>query len=99
MMKPVVSAGILLLLATAPALAVGANCEAQLKSTAAMMAQKSGAKAALEAKLEAKQGEAEQLCKAGQDEQAQELARQIRNELSGQGSGSSTPQKPAPPEK
>ena len=98
-MKPVVSAGLLLLLATAPALAVGASCEAQLKSTSAMVAEKSDAKSA----LQAKQGQAERLCKAGQDEQAQELARQIRNELSGQGSGSSTPQappqKPAPPQK
>ena len=89
-MKSVVSAGIVLLLASAPALAVGANCEAQLKSTAATMAQKSGAKAA----LEAKQQQAERLCEAGQDEQAQELARQIRDELSGQGTGGSTP--PAP---
>ena len=93
MMKPVISAGILLLAATAPAFAVGPNCEAQLKSTAATMAQKSGAKTA----LEAKQGQAERLCKAGQEEQAQELARQIRNELSGQGSGGSTP--PATPQK
>jgi hypothetical protein len=93
MMKPVLGAAILSLLAVGPALAIAPNCQDQLAQLNAEISQKSGAKTALMEKY----NEAQRLCSQNKDEEAQGLARQIREELAGKapsattGSGSSMP--------
>ncbi len=89
MLKSVIAAAALLALATGPALAIAPQCEAQLQAGGKQLQQKAGAKEALEAKY----GEAQRLCRENKDEQAQALARQIREELAGkppEATGSST---------
>jgi hypothetical protein len=101
MMKPLIGGAVLSLIALSPALAVAPPCEDQLAQLDQQLRQNSGAKAALTAKL----NEAQRLCQRNKDEQAQEMARQIRQELAGQppsstaGSGSSMPSGTTPPKK
>ena len=79
MLKSLVAAAALLALAAGPALAIAPQCQAQLQAVGKQLQQKAGAKEALEAKY----GEAQRLCRDNKDEQAQALARQIREELAG----------------
>lgn len=93
MMRRIAGGAIVSLFAAAPALAVGPSCAAQLEQISALMRQQSNVGAALKAKYDY----AQQLCNQHQEEQAQDIARQLRSELtpdSGAGeakSGSSSP--------
>ena len=95
MIKSVIGGTIVSFLAIAPAFAVAPNCQGQLDAIRGQLADQGGAKAALSAKYE----EAQRLCSANKDEEAQALAQQLREELTGVpptqsgggASGSSTP--------
>ena len=80
MIKPVIGAAILSLLAIGPAFGIAPPCQDQLAQVDRQLAEKSGAKAALTAKLD----EAKRLCQESKNEEAQDMAQQIRQELAGQ---------------
>ena len=83
----IVVSGILAVAAT-PALAVGANCGDQLAQIKAQLSSETLAQSAVANKYQ----EAERLCSAGQDEQAQNLAQQLREEMAQKGAaGTSEP--------
>ena len=91
MMRYVLGAGLLCLLATGPAFAVAPDCGGQL---AAIKAQMSGKK--VDDATRSKYERAEKLCSQKKDEEAQALARQIREEMASKdnstsGSGSTQP--------
>lgn len=95
MLKSLVAAAALLALAGGPALAIAPLCQGQLQAVGQQLQQKTGAKEALEAKY----SEAQKLCAENKDEQAQAMARQIRDELAGkppEATGSSTAPSPSP---
>ena len=76
----IIGGGILALLAT-PALAVGSNCGDQLAQIKGQLSSEQLAQSA-----EAKQfQEAERLCNSGKDMEAQDLARQLREEMAQKG--------------
>jgi hypothetical protein len=83
----------LLLAVAAPALAVGPNCGDQIAALKGQLSDNPSAKASLGAKVE----QADRLCKENKDQEAQNMARQIREQMSqaatGQkgAAGSSTP--------
>jgi len=88
MMKSFIGATSILALLSSPAFAVGANCGDQLAQLKAQLSSDKDAQSSQEAK---QYQEAEQLCSSGKEEQAQDLARQIRQEMAKKGmSGSST---------
>ncbi len=90
MLKSLVPAAALIALAAGPALAIAPQCQAQLQTLGKQLQQKTGAKDALQAKYD----EAQRLCRDNKDEQAQSLARQIRDELAGkppEATGSTAP--------
>jgi hypothetical protein len=92
MLLRLASATALLLAVAAPALAVGPNCHDQIAQIKGQLSANPQAKQSFGAKVE----EADRLCKANKDEQAQNMARQIREQMSqastkgNAGSGSST---------
>jgi type II secretory pathway pseudopilin PulG len=77
--------GILALAAT-PALAVGGNCADQLAQVKAQLSSEMLAQSATANKYR----EAERLCTAGQDEQAQALAQQLREQMAQKGTAGSS---------
>jgi hypothetical protein len=97
MTKQLFATAALLLLAGGPALAIAPNCQDQLKQISAQINQQAPGKHGLQSKYK----EAQRLCSQNEDERAQALARQIREELSGnarhsrasESSGSSLPSK------
>src|SRR5690348_10847301 len=87
MMKSFIGAASILALLSPPAFAVGANCGDQL---AQLKAQLSSAQPAQSQEAK-KYQQAEQLCSSGKEEEAQALAREIREEMAKKSmSGSST---------
>lgn len=87
MIKSFIGAASLLALLSSPAFAVGANCGDQLAQLKAQLSSGQPAQSQ-EAK---KYQQAEQLCSSGKEEQAQALAREIREDMAKKGaSGSST---------
>lgn len=72
------SAAALLLAAAAPALAVGPNCHDQIAQIKEQLSNNPQAKQSLDAKVD----EADRLCNENKDEQAQNMARQIREQMS-----------------
>jgi hypothetical protein len=96
MMKSVIGAALLSLFAITPAFAVAPECQSQLDALRGQLAEKAGAKTALSAKYD----QAQRLCSANKDEEAQALARQMREELAGraptEGSASGSTAAPAP---
>ena len=84
------SATALLMAIAIPAFAVGPNCGDQIAALRGQLQDSTHARAALGAKVE----QADQLCKQDKDEEAQNMVRQIREQLSQAGntsaSGSST---------
>lgn len=85
------SATALLLAVAAPALAVGPNCHDQIAQIKEQLSDNPQAKQSFGAKVD----EADRLCNENKDEQAQNMARQIREQMSqastkGNASGSST---------
>lgn len=86
MTRYLIGAGALALLAASPALAVGPNCADQLAQIKGQLSSEQLAQSA-----EAKQfEEAERLCNAGEDMEAQEMARQIRGEMAQKGAAGSS---------
>ena len=78
----------------APPLAVGANCEDQLAALKSQLAEKAEAHASVDAKYQ----EAQRLCGEKKEAEAQDLVRQIREQMAqnsgagaGAASGSSNP--------
>ena len=84
------SATALLMAIAAPAFAVGPNCGDQIAALRGQLQNNPKAKASVGSKVE----QADQLCKQNKDQEAQNMARQIREQMSGTGgkgaSGSST---------
>ena len=76
----IVVSGILAFAGT-PALAVGGNCGDQLAQVKAQLSSEMLAQSAVANKYR----EAERLCAAGQDEQAQTLAQQLREQMAQKG--------------
>lgn len=84
-------------------MAVGVQCEDQLAQVSAQMKQQSSEKPDLKSEYD----QAQKLCAQHQDQQAQAVLRQIREELAGnaggakatESSGSSEPQGSTPPQK
>ena len=86
MIRYLIGVSAITLLVTNPALAVGANCGDQLAQIKAQLSSEQLAQSA-----EAKQyQEAERLCNAGKDMEAQDLARQIREEMAQKGTAGSS---------
>ena len=86
MIRYLIGAGALALLAAHPALAVGPNCGDQLAQIKAQLSSEQLAQSA-----EAKQfQEAERLCSSGKEMEAQNLARQIREEMAQKGTAGSS---------
>ena len=86
MIRYLIGAGAITLLALNPALAVGPSCGDQLAQIKAQLSSEQLAQSA-----EAKQyQQAERLCNAGKDMEAQNLARQIREEMAQKGSAGSS---------
>jgi hypothetical protein len=84
------SAAALMLVIAAPAFAVGPNCGDQIAALKGQLSDDAKAKASMGSKVE----QADKLCKQNKDEEAQNMVRQIREQMSqssGKGaSGSST---------
>jgi hypothetical protein len=84
------SAAALMLVIAAPAFAVGPNCGDQIAALKGQLSDDAKAKASMGSKVE----QADKLCKQNKDEEAQNMARQIREQMSQSGgkgaSGSST---------
>jgi hypothetical protein len=86
------SATALLLAVAAPAFAVGPNCHDQIAQIKGQLSDNPQAKQSVGSKVE----QADRLCKANKDEEAQNMARQIREQMNqasstkGNASGSST---------
>jgi hypothetical protein len=81
-----IGAAALALLAANPALAVGSNCGDQLAQIKGQLSSEQLAQSA-----EAKQfQEAERLCSAGKDMEAQDMARQLREEMAKKGTAGSS---------
>lgn len=80
----------LMLAMVGPAFAVGPNCGDQIAALKGQLHDNAKARASLGSKVE----QADQLCKQNKDQEAQNMARQIREEMSQTGgkgaSGSST---------
>lgn len=80
----------LMLAMVGPAFAVGPNCGDQIAALKGQLQDNAKARASLGSKVE----QADQLCKQNKDQEAQNMARQIREEMSQTGgkgaSGSST---------
>jgi hypothetical protein len=101
--RQLLTACALLLCSAAPAMAVGAQCEDQLAQVSAQMQQQGSEKAELKSKYD----QAQQLCAQHEDQRAQAVLRQIREELAGnaggakgsESSGSSEPQGSTSPQK
>lgn len=80
--------------AALPAFAIAPNCHSQIDALKATVADQP--KAAAESSVRAKLNEAQRLCSENKDEEAQALARQVRQEIGetsksgGEASGSST---------
>ncbi len=92
MIRSLIGAGALVVLASGPSLAVAPDCHDQLTQVRAEMA---GNPHLPSADLQ-KYNEAERLCADGKEMQAQQLAREIRDDIAEKGmSGSSNP--PGPP--
>jgi hypothetical protein len=94
MVRYLLSACALSLLVTGPAFAVGANCEDQLAAIKSQLSQKPDARASIDAKYQ----EAQRLCSEKKDMEAQDLVRQIQEQMTqntgtdaGAASGSSKP--------
>lgn len=86
MIRYLIGAGALALLAASPVFAVGPNCADQLAQIKGQLSSEQLAQSA-----EAKQfQEAERLCNAGKDMEAQDLARQIRGEMAQKGAAGSS---------
>ena len=81
----IVVSGVLVSAAT-PALAVGGNCGDQLAQIKAQLSSETLAQSAMASKYQ----EAERLCSAGQDEQAQALAQQLREQMAQKGAAGSS---------
>jgi hypothetical protein len=81
----IVVSGVLASAAT-PALAVGGNCGDQLAQIKAQLSSEMLAQSAVANKYK----EAERLCSAGQDEQAQALAQQLREQMAQKGAAGSS---------
>jgi hypothetical protein len=81
-----VSASVIALLAATPAFAVGPNCGDQLAQIKSQLTSEQLAQSA-----EAKQyQQAERLCSAGKDMEAQDMARQIREQMAQKGTAGSS---------
>jgi hypothetical protein len=84
------SAAALMLVIAAPAFAVGPNCGDQIAALKGQLSDDAKAKASMGSKVE----QADKLCKQNKDEEAQNMVRQIREQMSQSGgkgaSGSST---------
>jgi hypothetical protein len=92
MVRYLLSACALSLLVTGPAFAVGANCEDQLAAIKSQLSQKPESRASIDAKYQ----EAQRLCGEKKDMEAQELLRQIKEQMAqttgaGAASGSTNP--------
>lgn len=86
MIRYLIGAGALAVLAANPALAVGPNCGDQLAQIKGQLSSEQLAQSA-----EAKQfQEAQRLCNSGKDMEAQALARQIREEMAQKGTAGSS---------
>ncbi|HJT06498.1 MAG TPA: hypothetical protein VJ747_06220 [Stellaceae bacterium] len=72
------SAAALLVLLAGPAFAVGPNCHDQIAQLKSQLSDNPSAKASLGGKVE----QADRLCKENKDEEAQSMARQIRDQMS-----------------
>jgi hypothetical protein len=90
MLKHVLAAGALVLVTAAPALAIAPECGAQLAQLKAELSQY-GKKDGV---LEGKYSQAEKLCAQGKEEDAQQLAREIREDM-GKQAGSGSTAKPS----
>jgi hypothetical protein len=76
----------IVVLATGPALAIGANCGDQL----AQIKGQASSELLAQSELAGKYQEAERLCTAGKDTEAQELAGQIREQMAQKGAAGSS---------
>ncbi len=86
MIKYLIGAGAIVVLASHPTLAVGPNCSDQLAQIKAQLSSEQLAQSP-----EAKQYEqAERLCNAGKDIEAQDMARQIREQMAQKGAAGSS---------
>jgi hypothetical protein len=85
-------AAALMLAVAGPALAVGPNCGDQIAALKGQLSDDAKAKASMGSKVE----QADQLCKQNKDQEAQNMVRQIREQMSqsggkgGSGSGTSS---------
>jgi hypothetical protein len=85
MMRAVVGAAVIGLLASAPAFAIAPNCGDQLAQIKAEMTSDMS-----QGELGKKYEEADRLCKQGNDMQAQSLAREIREQMAAKETKSGT---------
>ena len=86
MIRYLIGAGAIILALATPAFAVGATCGDQLAQLKAQLSSEQLAQS-----NEAKQyQEAERLCNSGKDMEAQDLARQIREEMAQKGTAGSS---------
>lgn len=85
MFRYLIGAGAITLLAASPALAVGPNCGDQLAQLKAQLSSQHAQSAEA-----TKYQEAERLCNAGKDMEAQNLARQIREGMAQKGASGSS---------
>lgn len=93
MIRYLVAASATLLCSIGPALAIAPQCQDQLRQLSAQMQQQGGENPGIKSKYD----EARRLCDEHKEQQAQDLALQIRGELGrnasgGESSGSSVPQ-------
>ena len=86
MIRYLIGVGGIVVLATSPALAVGPNCGDQLAQIKAQLSSENLAQSPVANKYQ----KAERLCNAGQDQQAQDLARQLREQMAEKGAAGSS---------
>ena len=84
--KYLIGAGSIVVLAASPALAVGPNCGDQLAQIKAQLSSENLAQSPVANKYQ----EAERLCNAGQEQQAQDLARELREQVAQKGAAGSS---------
>ena len=86
MIKYLIGVGGIVALATSPALAIGANCGDQL----AQIKGQASSELLAQSEMASKYQEAERLCSAGKDTEAQDLAGQIREQMAQKGAAGSS---------
>jgi hypothetical protein len=84
--KHLIGVGVIVVLAANPAFAIGANCGDQL----AQIKGQASSELLAQSEMAGKYQEAERLCTAGKDMEAQELAAQIREQMSQKGAAGSS---------